>query len=1081
MKKIISAILCFSLLASIICVPVSATEDFVASESIEEFCEDVNEMVTEYSDSEFVTPDFIEEEQIPENTDEEIEINYCPRLIVQSDKPIDTYNAIEVVSGFLNFYILQFKNEEDTNYAYEQYKNDPNIISVEYDVSYDALLGTTEAEFVEDEELTYEDYKNGWYLQSTGMDMVLEEYKDQDLPEFLIAVVDTGVDLNCECLQDRIIRTGFNNSGDEDENSEQDTINGHGTMVSSVIANSTTDNVKIANYKWLNGEGKTESYAIACSAVLQAVNDGADAVNCSFRYHGEYALMEQIVEYAYSKECLIIAAAGNLVGDIGKVWSSPLNASDLSVSVAANNKYNFPTSFTAYGKPIDVMAPGEDMPLFTLRNEVVSVAGTSFSSPLMASVYAMFSTVNPKVSFEEKVRAIKGCGVGTDEKFATDYFGSGIVSVLGLFGLDTIPEPVFSVTEGKYIGEVSLELSCDDSNADIYFTTDCTYPSPDNGILYTEPFVFEDQELRIRAVAYKDGKRSEFVSEDICSVTLGTDDMFTINDNGVITGYSGNVKYLKIPETINGITVTDIAYSSGFTDAELYGVILPDTLEYLGRTFNLYERSIPVNEQVGPFNSNKYIEFIVGNNIKTVGALGVANISSIGYVDFPNCEDILYRGFRNAGFVGVDFPKVKTIGREAFDGAVYLREAYFPLCQKIGCNAFNENNGLTRVYLPNANYMEYKDIFSSDEILYSADSNEATKDMFLLNNSLEYLDLPNFETIGNEMFSNTAVKRVDLSEIKYIYDLPDTMPRFQEGTEFYYSYYDKYYCPVPVELSLPSTLQYCVPATDYKNEYINYIVYGTKGTYAESWATTNDVQFVELTPETAIVEDIEPIWDKYSYKPLEFDARGFNRTYQWYGSNDAKQGNYDDKAIRGATEKTFDPGDDAQYQYYYCKMTSTDKNIDGEVVSEVTVNSSMCHNRFHLMYAKEDTYIDFTNKYIYTLKQGCKDVLDIVGVPSTTDYRYLPSHGVLKEFYYGTSAVFVVYTNGTQQSRYTIVVQGDTNGDSVVDALDVADVEKTVNGNYELYDEFYLAADLDCDEGLSMTDYQQVVNRALTS
>ena len=62
-----------------------------------------------------------------------------------------------------------------------------------------------------------------------------------------------------------------------------------------------------------------------------------------------------------------------------------------------------------------------------------------------------------------------------------------------------------------------------------------------------------------------------------------------------------------------------------------------------------------------------------------------------------------------------------------------------------------------------------------------------------------------------------------------------------------------------------------------------------------------------------------------------------------------------------------------------------------------------------------------------------------------------------------------------------LLVQGDTNGDSVVDALDVADVEKTVNGNYELYDEFYLAADLDCDEGISMTDYQQVVNRALTS
>ena len=106
-------------------------------------------------------------------------------------------------------------------------------------------------------------------------------------------------------------------------------------------------------------------------------------------------------------------------------------------------------------------------------------------------------------------------------------------------------------------------------------------------------------------------------------------------------------------------------------------------------------------------------------------------------------------------------------------------------------------------------------------------------------------------------------------------------------------------------------------------------------------------------------------------------------------------------------------------------------------------------------------------------------MLDIVGVPSTTDYYYFPSHGYRQEFYYGTGSAFIIYTNGTQQTRYMIVVQGDTNGDSFVDALDVADVEKTVNGNYNLYDEYYLAADLDCDEGLSVSDYQQVVNRAL--
>ena len=105
----------------------------------------------ENEDVNFVTPSpAIQEEQVIEKVEEDLELNYCSRLIVQSDKPINIYNAVDVVSGFFNFYILQFENEEDINHAYEQYSKDKDIISVEYDISYNALLGTTEEETEED-------------------------------------------------------------------------------------------------------------------------------------------------------------------------------------------------------------------------------------------------------------------------------------------------------------------------------------------------------------------------------------------------------------------------------------------------------------------------------------------------------------------------------------------------------------------------------------------------------------------------------------------------------------------------------------------------------------------------------------------------------------------------------------------------------------------------------------------------------------------------------------------------------------------------------------------------------------------
>ena len=69
-----------------------------------------------------------------------------------------------------------------------------------------------------------------------------------------------------------------------------------------------------------------------------------------------------------------------------------------------------------------------------------------------------------------------------------------------------------------------------------------------------------------------------------------------------------------------------------------------------------------------------------------------------------------------------------------------------------------------------------------------------------------------------------------------------------------------------------------------------------------------------------------------------FDARGFNRIYQWYGSFDNKISD-DDIAIDGATTNEFDPGESNKYAYYYCKMLS----VDGD--SKIEITSSICQNR----------------------------------------------------------------------------------------------------------------------------------------
>ena len=974
MKKILSCILCFSLLASIICIPVTATEEVIDTESVEQFCDDLNKMIDEYSDSDYVTPDFIEEETTA-TVDNELEVNYCPRLIVQSDKPIETYGAIEVVSGFFNFYLLQFDNEEDTNYAYEQYSRDKDIISVEYDVSYNAITLTTE-ETTSNTELTYEDYKKGWYIESTGMDKVLKKYENEDLPKVVVAVIDSGVDLNNEYLKDRIKRTGFNNTGDGDESSEQD-YTGHGTSVTSVIANCTTDNVQIANYRCIKSDGTIESFTLACTAILTAVDEGADVINCSFVCNSDFEFFKKTLEYAWKMSCAVFAGSGNWGGDNQFTQGSPLTVSEYAISVGASNRFNSPTIFTNYGKFLDLLAPGDDMPLMSLNNKIELMGGTSFSTPFMVGVYAMYYVTHPTLSFEEHIRAVKNCGsdVTAEQDFVTNYFGSGIVNPLKLFNLDSVEEPQFKVTSGeyigdtyyseeyplnstvnglKYVGNITVELSSE-NGSDIYYTTDSTYPSPTNGTLYAEPIIISDDMVRIRAVAYKDGQRSNYVSQKYCSIVLGTDDMFTINDNGVITEYKGNVNYLKIPEVINGISVKDISSYCGFDKTEIYGIVLPDTVEYLGYTIDYYDRPTTLDEQIEPFGGNKTLDFIIGTGIKVIGYYGLAFLPKLYEVQFPNCEEIMCAGLYESSIVGAVFPKVKKIDNEAFYNIAKLREIYLPECEYIGNNAFNLAKFLRILYAPKANYLPVQE-FVVETFTY--DNPSATQRMFKECDFLSKVNLPLLETIGTEFFEQTAVKDVELSNIKYIYDLPDTIEWDNPVT----SIYSPYYHPVQISLSLPSTLQYSVPATDYKNEFINYVVYGTSGigSYAESWAKENYIDFVNLSPETAIVENIETIWDEYSYKPLTFNARGFNRTYQWYGSYDNKIG--DDIAISDATTNEFTPDENNEFPYYYCKMISTDINCDGEVVSNFEVYSSACENKLYCDVSKETILSPMTSQ-----------------------------------------------------------------------------------------------------------------------
>ena len=109
------------------------------------------------------------------------------------------------------------------------------------------------------------------------------------------------------------------------------------------------------------------------------------------------------------------------------------------------------------------------------------------------------------------------------------------------------------------------------------------------------------------------------------------------------------------------------------------------------------------------------------------------------------------------------------------------------------------------------------------------------------------------------------------------------------------------------------------------------------------------------------------------------------------------------------------------------------------------------------------------------------------GITITNDFNYaieIDGKEVEEIVYVGTNATVTFYTtlaNGTMIPVATskIVVEGDLNGDGVLDVLDANIAQLAATEHAELDKCYFLAANLNTDTGITANDYSAVVNKAL--
>jgi subtilisin family serine protease len=185
----------------------------------------------------------------------------------------------------------------------------------------------------------------------------------------IIAVVDTGVDLNHPDLNANLVQGVNKVTGETCDPGPQD-LNGHGTHVAGIAAAQTNNGIGVAGTAPLakimpvrvldkDGNGSTDDIA---AGIRYAADHGAQVINLSLAdaipLPIDLSGIAAAVDYAYSKGSVIVAAAGNESLPFCEYPSMSRNA----ICVAANDSSGFPSFYSNFPLRLDggvaVRAPG---------------------------------------------------------------------------------------------------------------------------------------------------------------------------------------------------------------------------------------------------------------------------------------------------------------------------------------------------------------------------------------------------------------------------------------------------------------------------------------------------------------------------------------------------------------------------------------------------------------------------------------------------------------------------------------------------------------------------------------------------
>lgn len=608
------------------------------------------------------------------------------RLIVKAAGKIDLHGAESAAEGYRGLHILQYADSAAAYRAYQAYCSDPAVEYVQpsHRITLDAQALDSAEPCAEDAEAAAEQpaekQYNSWGVPLIGTEDFIAKYLDAEaLPEVTVAVIDTGINPVPKLFAGRILEGGINISDSGDDTVEDD-LN-HGTHVTGTICEMTPNNVKILPIKVFDEQGSASDEQIYLG-LMHALEKGADVVNMSFGGLGVSPLEIEAMSIADENGMICCAAAGNNGDDAGYYYPGSIAS---CITVGAVTEQMERAAFSNYGSSVDVVAPGFNILSYVLGDEEKKETqnGTSMATPHVSACCALLRTYDKEMT-PQRAEALlrlnaKDLGpAGFDRDFAW-----GFVNMADFRWDDGIcPAPEFSEESGNYGKALTVELTVDLDDAQIYYTTDGTAPTPENGTLYQEPVTISET-TQLLAAAVRKGWIGSAAAEAV--YTINGEDVsaaYTVKD-GVLMSYRGVREKLYVPEEINGQKITAIAphaFENNHFTAEIQ---LPASVTAIGDSAfancSVLERFYaPGAETLGDeaFADCELLrEVILADTVKSAGESAFRGCCALTEIALHGLTAVPAKLFADCFMLNkADLPDAETVGDEAFSGCLSLTD-----------------------------------------------------------------------------------------------------------------------------------------------------------------------------------------------------------------------------------------------------------------------------------------------------------------------------------------------------------------------------------------------------------------------